>query len=381
MRVKSLLLIMTTGLLFIISCEEQIDITSRQYEKHLVVFGSITDQNGPYTVQISHSAPVDKVTFKPYSGCVVTIFEKSGENELLTEVEPGTYQTRENRIQGEPGKSYCLDILTPEGKTYTTDYQEMKEPIGIDTIFTRLEYKEQRSNPEDLAGYQFYISTQTSDEPIHLLWMLEETYQFNADYLLAQTIDKGIVTRYNDPDSIYTCWRSTSVHQLFTEQTTGLSAHKLTQKPLHFVGTSTKKLQNKYSLLVKQYSLNEAAFRYWSQLEEQADIEEFLFSKQPFQLKGNVYNPENMDELVLGYFNVASLSEQRIFVNPPNVPLTFTKCAINWDTSFAGIISQRKIVYMIYLNEEDQYGMVEENCIDCRLEGGTTEKPEFWPDS
>mgnify|MGYP006296006533 CR=1 FL=1 len=376
MKIKFLFFTTVISILFISACEEQINITQKQFDEALVVDGTITNDPGPYTVKISYTSKVNNSEFRPYSGCVVTIFEQSGESEILSEVEPGVYKTAENGIQGEVGKSYSIDIQTPDGKTYISDYQEIKAPVGIDSVYAKLEFEENPGATQDVPGYQFYMSTEPTPEDVFLLWEMEETYEYTADYQLVQTMYEGVINKNHNPDTNYRCWNTQPVKEIFTEQTVTLSSSGIRDKALHFVNTLSKKLQYRYSLLVKQMVINEDAYSYWNQVKSQMSSDDFLFSKQPYRIKGNVYNPENPQDMVLGYFTAGSVKKRRIFVNSPSVRLNYDKCAVNFDLRFMYAISWRKKVYFVY--GEEGMGMVGEGCVDCRSEGGKLEKPEFW---
>ena len=55
----------------------------------LVVSGMITDQPGPYVINMSRSAPLGSLEFQVESGATVTLESGSGFSEVLTEEEEG----------------------------------------------------------------------------------------------------------------------------------------------------------------------------------------------------------------------------------------------------------------------------------------------------
>jgi len=359
------------------ACQEEIDLASREFKKHVYVDGGITNEQPPYTVEVYVSSSLDEPQRIPYSNCRVTLHENTGRSESLTETEPGVYRSSAGGIRGEVGNAYRIDIETPDGKHYQSDFTTMKPSVGIDTVYGEVTGKEQLNNPDDIKGYQFYVSTQQGDADTYLLWKLEETYEYTADYLYAGMMYQGQMYEPESKDALYRCWRTRHIPEIFAANTINLQTPKISDQPLHFVSNQSKRLQELYSLLVRQYTIDRAAFNYWDDVGEQIEGGDFLNVRQPFQIQGNVYNPENEEEAVLGYFSVASVDQRRIFITPA-MDLDLIKCHIKYNVLFLYRISFQKPVYFGYGSAGR--GVVNEGCVDCRLTGGELEKPEFWPD-
>ena len=84
----------------------------------MVVDGFISDQPGPYTVSVNTSFdPESSRNIKnPVSELIIDLSDNAGNSERLTEISPGTYQTRADGIRGTTGRAYTLTILTPDGQ-------------------------------------------------------------------------------------------------------------------------------------------------------------------------------------------------------------------------------------------------------------------------
>ena len=377
MRTKLLMYILLAVVGLSSACQEEIDLASREFKKHVYVEGGITNEQPPYTVEVYVSSPLDDPHRIPYTNCHVTLHENTGRSESLTETEPGVYRSSAEGIRGEIGNAYRIDIETPDGKHYQSEFTTMKQPVGIDSVYGELASKEQLNSPNDIEGYQFYVSSREGDADTYLLWKLEETYEYTADYLYAGMMYQGQMYEPESKDALYRCWRTRKVPEVFAANTINLQSPKIQDKPLHFVSNQSKRLQELYSLLVRQYTIDRAAFNYWDDIGEQIEGGDFLNVRQPFQIQGNVYNAENEEEAVLGYFNVASVDQRRIFITPA-MDIDLIKCHIKYNVLFLYRISFQNPVYFGY--GPTGRGVVSEGCIDCRLAGGELEKPEFWPD-
>ena len=113
--------------------------------------------------------------------------------------------------------------------------------------------------------------------------------------------------------------------------------------------------------------------------------QEGLYTEQPYQVNGNIRNISNPDEIVLGYFMVAGISEMRIFMDrPTEVEFNYPKCELG-PADFEAMEYLRmapSYLWPIYLTEGEGHAKAypHQDCIDCTRNDGNLEKPEFWID-
>ena len=378
---NKLLAILLMFLMLFQACHEELVLESISNKKLIVVEGFITNNPGPYKVKISYSSQTDKPEYIPISDCIVTLFDNTGYSEELIEESPGIYSTALGGIHGVVGNAYGISISTITGEKYKTDLQEMIEPVEIDSVYAELIRKDDFNYQYGLPGYQFYIDTKTaSTRDNYFLWTMVETYEYDISYKLVYIIDRYTDIIYSTPmyDTLETCWNTETVKSIFTGKMTNLNIPKIQYKPLHFVGTETKKLSKMYSLLINQYVIGEDAFYYWQNIENQISNENFLTTSQPFNIRGNIKNINDEEEMVLGYFTVAPIVQKRVFFNRPGAPFLYPRCAILTDQAIGGYMRSHPPLYFFVEIEEHVYGLVFPGCIDCRSEGGELDKPDFW---
>lgn len=375
--------------LLVLGCKEEFPLEFNSNEKILVVEGGITNKPGPYSVRLSTTLPINQPIRVPFDKCVLTISDNLGHSEILTETSPGVYMTSKDGIQGIIGNEYSLLVVTPDNKVYQTAFEEMKTVIEIDSVYAELTNHEDLSYPYGLPGFQFYVDSKpAAEKETYVMWNMVETYKYEADYKLHALFYYGdyfYANRSMDTiaqitglnyDTLFTCWKTDPVRHIFTGQIGNLSEQKITHKPLHFVGTETKKLSVKYSLFVQQCSISKDAYSFWESIRDQISDESFLYTKQPYNITGNLKNVDDMEELTFGYFTVASVSEKRVFYEKPNTTFYFKKGYT------AEPIDLNKKAQPVYLVLTDLKGMafVQKDCVDCRTEGGVIKKPDFWVD-
>ncbi len=378
MKTKPIFIIGLLLLIMVYSCEEEYWPEIDNYENLLVVDGYIHTGQGPYKIILSLSSPVQESAFHPLTGCEVAIQESTGFAEMLDEVEPGIYMTSPDGIRGQAGHKYKVTIKTKEGKKYESKYKVIPEPIGIDTVYAELEYKQDIDMSHDLVGYRFILNSQESaSDTTYFFWNLTETYEFTSDFYI-DYIYQGYVESFSNFDSVYKCWKTETVPEIFIFNTANLSIPQVKNFQLNYVTTETKKLTIRYSLLVEQFTVDYENYMFWKDINNQITEGGGLFTTQPFQVRGNVKNVNNPEEAVLGYFMVAGISTKRIFVNRPSVDFYYSKC--NPITDLRGLGFTKPTEWPIYLTvlPSGKMAYSSEFCFDCTLKGGKLDPPEFW---
>lgn len=378
-----ILLILITG----ISCiDKYLPDIDEKYTRLLVVDGMISNKPGPYTIKLSYSSTISHGNETiPAAGFHISIADNLGSEELLIEKEKGIYETSNSDFIGVIGREYKLNFISPTGEVYESDYNKLIQPVEIESIYAEIEYKTDNNLSDEQARYQFYIDTyQASEDTSFLIWRLTETYKYNADYLIRWEYDHRILTRIYNSDTLYTCWKTQLINKIYTFNTSTLIEPKITKYPLHYRATNTRHLSIRYSLNVKQLTVNSDTYIFWNNLKNMND-QEGLYSEQPYQVNGNIRNITNPDEIVLGYFMVAGISEMRIFMDrPTEVEFNYPKCELG-----AADFEAMEYLWMspshlwpIYLTEGEGHAKAypHQVCIDCTRSDGSLEKPEFWID-
>jgi len=382
--IRKINILLVLIVLFFGACKEEFWPELGEYENILVVDGSITNEPGPYEIKLSISTSVQNPQFVPYSGAKVSIIDDEGLVESLTEKSPGHYQTLDNGFQGVVGKAYKISI-TLDGKTYESSYQTIPQPVGIEDIYTKIETRATENDFYTLYGYQFYLDTEMAEsDTTFYLWRLYGTYKYRSDFLIRYIWD-GRLIPFPQPDSLYTCYNDDNIDNFYTMSTAGLAEPVIKGLPLNFVNTETRKLSIRYSLLVKQFSLNRNAYEYFDRVNAISSEQESLFTEQPYQVRGNVFNVENSDELVLGYFLVGGVAVKRIYVDrPKGVEFHYGECELTQrDFEAFGFIGWTDPVtwpLFVTTSPNGARALPHQGCMDCREDGGEPVVPGFWED-
>lgn len=375
-------------LVFIMGC-----ITDYYPEKNelktgtLVVQAHLSGITGEQSVRISRSSTLVYPEFDPVSGCHVEVESLSGDYRDFVETAPGEYTGSFDPLFFRPGESYRLSFITPAGAYYVSEYEILHPAPGIDTLYYLKEDHDTRNAGESEKGIRFYIDFEIKkDSGQYLRWQLIETYEihnpendawiYDVDYRLKELAST---------DSWRTCWISDEIKDIYTLDLRDVEGEVFRKKALNFVSAKTRRLQIKYSLLVRQLSMSQTSFRYWDELAKNMQSDGGLFESQPALTPGNICNMNDDQELVIGYFSISGVSEARIFV--ADVP--GLKVAKDPAYCSPGVVprylNRFHLEYLpVYLAEEyvdgvRKYGEVHKFCVDCReYKGSSHIKPDFW---
>ncbi|RPH28473.1 MAG: DUF4249 family protein, partial [Bacteroidales bacterium] len=129
-------------------------------------------------------------------------------------------------------------------------------------------------------------------------------------------------------------------------------------------------------LLVNQYAHSEAAYAYWEKLRV-SNNDDGLYNTQPLRIKGNLKSVANPDLDVLGFFCASSVKSKRIFVRRvDDLQPFFLNCEPH--ESNPSDFSIARYRYFIDVGKPSLW-VLENECVECTLSGGTTVKPDYMP--
>ena len=376
-----LLLFLVFALLF--GCEKDFnpDIKGSDASKY-VIKGGVFAGADIQTVNISFTTPISDPHYQAVTGCMVSITDDRGNNFVMQDMGNGDYQTSINQELLTIGTAFRLDVSTQDGKLLQSDFDTILSCPEVEAVYFELENHE-GNNPLDITrGVQFYLDYKgSSGDSRNIHWELIETYEYHSEYAREWVYD-GEVHHIVPPDfSLMYCWRTNQIPEIFTLTTNNLNENAYHKLPLHFVSNRSVRFEYGYSVLVKQFSLTEAAFLYWDQMRQNSLLGGSLYETQPLAVKGNMNDLSDPDQEVLGFFGASQLKTQRIFTTNPGLILDYnTGCSptilrmgvreIDPSNFPAYLMGDEVSYFPIWLNNE---------CVDCTSRGGVNVKPAFWP--
>lgn len=257
------------------NCEDPIDLEVPDGDIHLVVDGFLTDQSGKKSIHLSQTQNYfDQQTNPPIGGAQITLYEDEMQVAEWEEMETGIYGSD---FQGQTGRTYFIEIEA-NGKFYRSTPELMKPVSEITDI--RFKYKEKADIDGD-AGYYVYIDTY---EP-----------ETKGDFYRWKTYLNG---HYQN-----------KAYQLYFATDEFVNGN-----PILDFEVSYDPIELGDHFRVEQHSISEAAYEFFSGIELVAVEVGSLFDPPPTTVKGNMYNVQDPDEEVLGFFGVSAVSESEIVI-------------------------------------------------------------------
>ncbi|WP_020527677.1 DUF4249 domain-containing protein [Flexithrix dorotheae] len=357
----------------------------------LVVEGLITNEEGPYRVIFSKSTNLETQGIAYVSGIEVSIEEENGNQFALTEVETGIFETNAAEFKGTSGKSYRLNFYYNE-EQYQSDWETLEASPEIDSIYYRKEIQETTDKDVNIPGIQFYIDTHGEvDDPRYYRWEWEEAWEIGVNYpALYEYLGNDETRLWEQPKNL--CYQDDISQTININTTQNLSENVISQHKIPFVSNDFERLSRKYSLLVRQYAMEEEEYLFWKNLQESNEALGSLYDRQPARVIGNIKNLTNPGTPVLGYFSANGVISQRLFVPRRDVPhgiVSSMRCEL--DTIMKSPISDDEVfeaigfgqIFWEFLYSETGPGvagylMSIPQCSDCEAKGGYLEKPDFW---
>ncbi|MBN2349217.1 MAG: DUF4249 domain-containing protein [Bacteroidales bacterium] len=350
----------------------------------LVIEGNITNEEGYQYITISRSSIVGKEEhYFPERLSDVIILDDKGNSFNCDEYSGGHYRCWMGQEYLTAGTQYKVNVKTQDGREYESDFDELLACPPIDKIYYEVQERATYDPQFPEYGIQLYVETDATGNFVdNFRWKIIETWEYHSEYLLEYYYDGDFKEFFGPKDSLFYCWKTEPVNEIYTISTKQLSSKNL-KVPVRFVSNQTNRLKYGYTALVKQYSLSDAAFEYWDKIQKQVQETGGLYETQPLRIFGNIRCISHPEEIALGFFYATSLQEKRIFVNEDfDFYINDYLCApLQTDAmeffDFLRTLTRADFPYWI-LKTPTRYDLADKACFDCALRGGTHIKPEFW---
>ncbi len=381
--IKYLIIIFFTGSL-LQGCIDPYSPGDLKHEQMLFIEAMITDEQGvvPYVLfKNTYSMSVINPWDEPFintSGAIIYIENTQGERWYFTEQVGGwgTYHLNDPEFSIQEGESYMLYIETQDGYIFESQYEKYLSSPPVEEITYNYETWETDDTGEATDGYRFYISSRSEGEdPLYLRWSLDATYSYMVPYIATHfwTGDTLLdTTNYG----LRLCYMDEVINGIYTGTSEGMSINRVAGAPLHGVSRFGDRLQINYSLHVKQIRIPSSAYRFWNDLKSLLYERGGLYETVPFRLKGNISCVSHDNIRVAGLFEIAGVSETRIFVPSPG---TFRIVTDRCKQDTINLFEWNQLPAGSWIIEDPPYFITSDaKCFDCTEKGGYTQIPPFW---
>lgn len=342
--------------------------------QRIVIDGFLDSDQQMITVKISQAVSLtDSVSSVPVSDAVVSLEDDSGNSYSVGLDSAGLY--RRTSISVIPSRQYRITVA--EGtENYQSDFVPVSQAPPIDSLTYNYD-------ADNLYVYLFTHASQEDQK--YFRWDFVETWAYRARFNSRwEVVDHQIVPR---PDDIYHCYYVRPSSYIDLETTDKLTSNVISYHVVTAIPYNSIKLSNKYSILVRQFTVSKAEFQFWQELGRTTEDLGSLFDAQPSTVTGNVHTTSG--DPTIGYFSAGSAQVKRLTIDTNDIPFvkrpeTYDNCnTFDFDTipppQAPLLPSVERILYPVYQGIAlIGYSYAYQTCADCTLYGGTNVKPDYW---
>ena len=304
------------------SCIDQITFPLDKGTEKLIVSGQISNLDEDKFVFLSETTSANREPLysgqdlvlndlpRPVRGAQGVGRGSDNSQSRFNEIGPGKYMLG-REVKFKSGVEYHLEIII-QGKRYLSIPERMPDIVGEDELsyeFVRGNFK---GAPETaFISIQTEVSLPETTEPYYLRWDVDEAYYWNLTFF-PNPFNKAppdcYVFDFPDPERI----------ALFNGQASGFSSNQNRQIVAQRVVDES--FLSRHYFNVRQVSISRESFDYWQKVKVLVNNTGSVFDTPPAPIRGNLYNDKDPEEVVLGYFEVAKVSQKRIYTTRADVP-------------------------------------------------------------
>lgn len=369
-----------TAAAFLSGCKkEYLPVISEGESSFLVVSGFInTAGDSKTTITLSHTVRLgDTVLFAPELGAIAKIESNTGQVYPLGNMGNGVYES--SVLSLDNTSKYRISILREGNRRYESGFVECKNTPAIDSLVWK----------QEDGDVTIYVNTSdASGSTRYYWWDYTETWQYETPNQTPYRNEGNRIYVRTPEEQVSICWSSAESPGILLGNSSQLAADVINMQPISVYRNKDKKLNYRYSILVRQYGITAGAYQYWTSIKNNSQQLGTLFDQQPSQLKGNITAVDNPDEPVIGFVSAARQQQQRIFIRHDEVSDWQFDVYEGYNCAF-DFIPQNPVDPYIYEYTDPAYVpwyfvsggplyVINKSCVDCTLKGGTNVRPSFW---
>jgi hypothetical protein len=300
----------------IVGCTTPYDYQTNGFDDVIVIEATITNQYKTQEIKLSRTYKLEekKPTFETKAVVFIT---DDQENKYDFKESADTY-TSVSEFQASPDRTYELHIRTQDGRSYVSTAEILPKQTQIESLNASAITK------EGVLGVEITVnSTDPTNSSKYYRYEYEDTYKIVTPkwyfqkavphFFPAGSYPPGELTFETRTEEARICYSSGKSNELILTSTSDLSEDKVVNFPVRFIPSTDPIIRNRYSILVKQYVQSLASHTFFETLKKISNSGSILSQTQPGFFNGNIKSVDNPGEKVIGYFDVSSYSEKRLF--------------------------------------------------------------------
>ena len=319
MKKRFIYLLFSTCLIAINSCIEPIEFSNISFEANLVVNALVTDEFKQHSVELSRTIPIDSTKLNPEKNAIIFVKDNNGITYSFQESSDGVY-TSVTPFSAEPNKKYTLLIETSSGQKYTSSEEMLPSTSSVGDINFGIEKNELTEEEELVIKVN---SNATTGDGKYYRYEYDETYKIKTPIwsrkkllIISDTspYEFELVDKTPEEDGDGFCYGTKKSNTILITETQSLSQDQVIGFPIRQIPLDSYIIGIRYSILVKQYVINQNTFEFYTLLDKFSNPDDIFSQTQVGNIPSNISSVSNpQEDKVVGFFEVSSLSTKRIF--------------------------------------------------------------------
>ena len=361
---------------------------------YLVVEGVITSGSDSTIIKLTRTVKLAaQSVVNPVNGATVMVVSDLNVDYPLLQTAPGTYSSAGLNLS--TAHKYRLSIAA-NNEQYLSDFVPVLNAPPIDSVgFT-------------ISGSGLNIYSNTHD-PTNVVqyyrWDYQETWIYHSYFASAYVSNGDTVLIRTRAQEVSQCWQSDTSSTVIINSTANLSRAVIANNPVTSITPTSEKIEDEYSILVRQYALTADAYIFWQNLKQNTEKMGSIFDPQPSQINGNIHCITKPNEPVIGYVSAGAITTSRIFIHsaqlpywpplPPNPPCVldslYYQAIVTGTSGFVNQVSEfinyDRGAFDVQIPVDALgkpgkppigYSASTPDCVDCTVQHGTNVEPVFW---
>lgn len=340
------LVIFLSGLC-LVSCIDRIDFPVEPSEEIVVIDGTFSAATGEKTIKISKTIPVNSQVNIPLGKASVFVEDDLGDKIEFIEGVEGTYVT-DSKASAE--RSYRLYAELPDGRTISSEYQQVPDSFSINeiiTIDTLVTFLNESGKNQRLRALDFLAicKNESVENDLFLRFSTRTVYQVLE--LQCGPFHVPKTCYFYDDERPF----ALNIFEIEGNAETVEFENLVLRRKIDY------RLSEVFALDLSLLSYNREEYEYWQKLKQLFDQEGNINDINPARLAGNVTADDGSE--VLGQFAVVGKSRMIKLLGNADFPTQ--------RYPFCGVAGNRP-------------WPIPDACCNClNLPNATLERPTYWP--
>lgn len=311
------------------SCQEPFPLDNLDSDKKIpVVEGTITNDSGSYKILLYYAIPYNESSKNKLSITKALVYVKDDIGNIFNyeETTPGVYESDSATFLGTIGRTYTLYIEMPDGNIIKSDPEKINDPLKVKEIIKRRETREESyrdkenkiiTNKTECISYYAVVDRSYENRGYYRLKSNYLVYsETMADTMFYRKVNvNNIVYEFMIDSATYS--KCTGINTLDRLPVVGIynpaSADDNIELSYYYNANDYSMREDmgdkgSKSLYTFLYTISPKAYNYYKALSDQLSASTSIYDPLPTQLTGNMHCVNDSSQLVLGFFEAASVT-------------------------------------------------------------------------